>query len=489
MLALLYLGLAASLEQFTPDKADWSTFHSKAAHLTDHSPDGIDWLDSSVWEDWDGTAYDPSQHSKADFAKLICPTGDKVRGIRTLFYEHNPFADLKNPTKAEVDEWHRLALNHVRAMVGYTAAEYQIQPDKCLHLRALWSDERMWSRMWDATYEGTCEGDTNPHCGAGFIPSVSDQQPYLPADIESCGTRAGSEGLFNAAKANIPWSIKWSRPFCQTLGAEGFWGGHTGPWFHRSLFGWSWWDGDTGNANSNAGLRAKWSGPSGASLYIDPDITSGRFLVNGQEPRFPGFECEGRVWGDEAGTATECYERMLADASCGKRFMTYNSGGCACYPVDLASCVPSTVSGRLTWDFVPVPSSVRGYILPDTPLHSGKRCQDIIWKYTAGDAFDCLEKLMTEADPACGTTYMTWNSANGGCACYPPEQDTCTTTRESGRETYELQFDSSYDNDIQVDAADDSDMPVDNTSNAKLCHLFVGIRAACYCVLALLAVC
>merc|ERR1712194_201116 len=138
-------------------------------------------------------------------------------------------------------------------------------------------------------------------------------------------------------------------------------------------------------------------------------------------------------------------ERMMADDSCGKRFMTNNSGGCACYPVNLASCLQKGVAGRLTWDFVPVPSSTRGgYFLPDQKLHSGKRCQDILWKYTAGDAFDCLEKLMTEGDTACGTTYMTWNSANGGCACYPHEQDTCTTTRESGRETYEIQFDASY---------------------------------------------
>ena len=61
----------------------------------------------------------------------------------------------------------------------------------------------------------------------------------------------------------------------EQVGAEGFWGGHTGPWFHRSLFGFSWWDMDKDVANSNAGLRAKWSGPSGAVLYEDPDVTSG----------------------------------------------------------------------------------------------------------------------------------------------------------------------------------------------------------------------
>ena len=221
-----------SLEQFTPDKADWSTFQSKAVddneQNTDHSPDGVGWIEQDQWLPWDGTIYDPSNYSKQAFASLICP-GNTVRGIYELFYEHQPFANPKNPTKAEVDNWHAIALNHVRAMVGYTEPEYQVKPDKCLHLRALWSDERFRTRKWDtAEYPGTCEGSTDPHCGASFIPSKDDQQEYLPDGIEYCGSTAGSEGLFSAAKSNIPWSIKWIRPFCSTLGVEGFWGGHTG---------------------------------------------------------------------------------------------------------------------------------------------------------------------------------------------------------------------------------------------------------------------
>lgn len=210
--------------QYTPDKADWSTFYSKAVGNnvinTDHSPEGVGWIGANDWEEWDGTVYNPVDYSKAEFQALICP-GNTVRGVYELFKEHRPFADNEHPTKAEVDDWHAIALNHVRAMVGYTEEEYQIKPDKCLHLRALWSDERFRTRMWDTDdYPGTCEGSTNPHCGAGFIPSIIDQQPYLTGyeGIASCGGRAGSEGLFSAAKANIPWSIKWIRPFCQTLG-------------------------------------------------------------------------------------------------------------------------------------------------------------------------------------------------------------------------------------------------------------------------------
>ena len=92
------------------------------------------------------------------------------------------------------------------------------------------------------------------------------QAPYLPAGQDTCTTTAGAEGVFSGPKSNIPWcvamhsplpkyplthapsrsrpyillallhdttpprhrSIKWSRGLCNTLIAEGFWGGHTG---------------------------------------------------------------------------------------------------------------------------------------------------------------------------------------------------------------------------------------------------------------------
>jgi hypothetical protein len=52
--------------------------------------------------------------------------------------------------------------------------------------------------------------------------------------------------------------------------AEGFWGGHVGPWFHREKFGLSFWDNDPSNNNNNAVLRAKWTGNLMPSLYCNP---------------------------------------------------------------------------------------------------------------------------------------------------------------------------------------------------------------------------
>lgn len=270
------------LEQFTPDQANWESFATKPFELdvnTSHDPDGVGWLSPESWESakWDGTVYDPSKVTRQDFASCLCPSVDQVRGIREVFYQHKPFADNRNPTKAEVDEWHRIAINHVRALVGYNGEDREVKKDHCLFVRALWGDERKFTTVWDDKYSGTvgsaygpCQGSNNSHCGATFILDMEDQRPYLPADHEGCGTQQGSEGIFSGPKSNIPWSIKWSRGFCNTLIAEGFWGGHVGPWFHRGKFGFSFWDNDPSNNNNNAILRAKWSGELMENLYCNP---------------------------------------------------------------------------------------------------------------------------------------------------------------------------------------------------------------------------
>lgn len=270
-----------TLTQYTPDQADWSTFSSKpmaVSSITAHDPDSIGWL-SEEWPTWDGNVFDPSSMTRAEFHSALFPNGngDQLIGLREVFYEHQPFADNENPTKAEVDEWHRIAINHLRALVGYTSDDRQVQPDHSLFLRAHWGDERKFTDMWDADYPGTdgsaygpCDG-TNAHCGATFIPNAADQQPYLPDGVSEVTVTAGAEGVFNASKSNIPWSIKWVRSFSATLAAEGFWGGHTGPWFHREKFGFSFWDSDSGNSNSNAILRAKWGGTLMESAYQNPN--------------------------------------------------------------------------------------------------------------------------------------------------------------------------------------------------------------------------
>lgn len=270
------------LVQYTPDQADWSTFATKpftSGTNTGHDPNGVGWISNASWiaSAWDGTIYNPSKMTKSELSNAICPSVDRIRGIREVFYQHNPFADNMNPTKAEVDNWHRIALNHARALIGYTTADRLVKPDICMHARALWGDQRKHTTMWDAAYPGTtgsafgpCQGSSNGHCGATFLPSAADQAPYLPAGHAACNAVSGAEGVFSGPKSNIPWSLKWSRGLCNTLLTEGFWGGHTGPFFHREKFGFSFWDSDPSNNNNNAGLRAKWTGNLMPSLYCNP---------------------------------------------------------------------------------------------------------------------------------------------------------------------------------------------------------------------------
>jgi hypothetical protein len=272
----------AALEQYTPDQAKWDTFASKPFEKgsnSAHDPDGVDWIEPDAWAaaEWDGTIYNPSQMTKAEFAAAICPSVDRVRGIREVFYRHKPFADNRNPTKAEIDEWHRIAINHVRSLIGYTSEERQVKKDHCMFARALWGDERKFTSRWDAEYPGTlgsatgpCQGSSNAHCGATFIPNLGDQAAYLPDGHSGCSAEQGSEGIFSGPKSNIPWSLKWSRALCNTLITEGFWGGHVGPWFHREKFGLSFWDNDPNDNNSNTILRGKWTGKLMPNLYCDP---------------------------------------------------------------------------------------------------------------------------------------------------------------------------------------------------------------------------
>lgn len=281
-----YSDEGSELEQYTPNQANWETFANKPFNTRkkginkSHAPNDIGWISEQKWENarWDGTIYDPSKMTKKEFHKAIFPYPDVVRGLREVYDAHKPFKDINNPTKAEVDEWHRICINHIRALVGYTSEDRQVKKDHCLFARALWGDERKFTTMWDAKYPGKegsaygpCQDSSNGHCGATFVPDAEDRNPYLFVDYNSCkNTGTGAEGIFSASKSNIPWSIKWARSLGSALAKEGFWGGHVGPWFHREKFGFSFWDSNVKYNNSIAILRAKWGGALMPNGYEKP---------------------------------------------------------------------------------------------------------------------------------------------------------------------------------------------------------------------------
>jgi len=486
------------LQQFTPIKADWSTFQTKVPG-GNHDINAIDWISEDQWVPWNGEIYDPRDYSRAEFAEKICPAGgNTVRGLRELFYDSQPFVDNTNPTKAEVDNWHMVVLKHIRALVGYYESEYPIQPDPYLHARALFSQERHRTNIWDAKYpDGNCVGSTNEHCGASFVPTIEDQEglegylEFLPdgqSVIDPNGLGGGSEGISSAGKANIPWSIKWVRPLCSFLASEGFWGGHMQPFFVRSEFGWSWRDIDPNDPNSNTQVRLKWGGNSAPQKYENP--LKDKVLIDVTEPygvnpnaTYVGYECivpdnlkPFDTYFTKATDATDCYRQVMEEDKCGKRFLTFGEQdkegdglyGCACYPPQMESCNSTGQPDRRTWDFRPVSYSFGGLSVDITKTLRqvnqlpwiDRECENVKYVTNAASLSQCLEKLV-EADFKfcvdgfqydCEKNVITWNAnADGGneCGCYPlnsQTSDICITGRNkaSGRRTYELEADLSF---------------------------------------------
>jgi len=256
----------SKFDAYTPGPSDWLVHATKPfenTNHTSHEPDGVygvDWPSTT----WDGTIYNPALMTPADFYSGMCPNG-VVRGMRELFYQHNPFSDVNNPAKGEVDEWHRLLINHIRTLVGLPMPQYEIKKDYCTFAESRWFDERKHTTGWDTKYsEGdTCQVSPGSHCGFTFIPGAEDQGPYLPAGYPSCGPGfSGSEGMLGASPS-APWSTKFSGSFCGVLNNEGYWGGHVGPFWGRTKFGFSFWP--------TGGVRANWTGTGLPQLYCNPN--------------------------------------------------------------------------------------------------------------------------------------------------------------------------------------------------------------------------
>lgn len=279
--------------QYTPNQSDWGPITSKVMRRNPkgHAPKDAIWHGRPYqWSNytWDGKPYNPTRMKRQDFYKALCPsdTQEVVRGIREVYEKTRPFWNESNPQRREVDNWHTIFLNHIRALVGYTESNRQARPNQCISARALWAEERYFTSKWDRKYPGDSHGSppclprkqVNPHCGATFIPSNDDQKAYGVSGCTKWTPSGGStEGTFYT-RSSEGWAIKLGRSFCQTLRSEGFWGGHTGPWFHREIFGFSFHDDDEKNApleTSGGTMRAKWGGTLMSSKWAGGTYTDG----------------------------------------------------------------------------------------------------------------------------------------------------------------------------------------------------------------------
>ena len=236
---------------------------------TGHDPDSIGWITPETWEnaEWDGVPIDVTGKTIQEICALLFPTANTMRGLREYFYEIKPFADNKNPTVAEIENWNIHTIKHLRKLIG---SSIPIEIDHCLMLRAQWGLERKWSTVWDVDYPGAMgsssgpcqlngQASSNSHCGASFLPSAEDQVAYGRSLLDPCRMGAGTEGIATVP-TNLPWAIKLSRVISQFVCTEGM-VGHAGPFFTRTKVGMSWHHfGKDGTAGAATEFRGKWSG-------------------------------------------------------------------------------------------------------------------------------------------------------------------------------------------------------------------------------------
>lgn len=230
-----------------------------------HDPAGITWLPQAQWDlaTWDGvTTYDPCTLTASELCAAIWPgTGWIMRGSRALFESMQPFKDNSHPTVAEIENWNIAIIQHYRTLLGIS---HPIENDRALYLQAHFSDERKYTTYWDTAYPGTlgssfgpCVGMSpyNQHCGSSFIPSCSDQTPFLYPGEQCVTDTSFAEGVFGGEQ-DWPWFLKLSRVIRNIVCDEGI-TGHGGPFVSRSKVGMSF---KCDNSASTFGLRIKWGG-------------------------------------------------------------------------------------------------------------------------------------------------------------------------------------------------------------------------------------
>ena len=253
------------LTQYTPTIHDWTSLnehpftnpdyaHEPKSHAID-SPHNH-WFEWTAADEWDGvTLYNPQRVGQDGFSSGICLGAEKIRGLKQLYdaKKEQLFPDPINVTKAQMDEWHRLFINHLRVLTGLLEYDenynyvgntiYEVKNDVCVYARTLWSQERHRTTIWNSRYpEGRClddDGnvlDPNPHCGASFIPSYDDQKPYLPVGHRQCGGGdGGSEGVTQTL-SGLVWPLKIKRAVCSYMPSN-TWDPHAGPFFFREKIG------------------------------------------------------------------------------------------------------------------------------------------------------------------------------------------------------------------------------------------------------------
>jgi len=174
-----------------------------------------------------------------------------------------PFQNENDPTVKEFEDWSLIVLNHFRTLMSLNPVTY----DQRLFIKAQLSDERKNTGIWN-TYSGTldsafgpCIPGTNLHCGATFVPSETDQQPYW--NDYNCGyssvlphppfTHSSGESEAIGTFWNGNAMTAMSRVI-RNLVNGGNTGGHAAAFLFRPVVGYSI------SGPSSTTIRSKWTG-------------------------------------------------------------------------------------------------------------------------------------------------------------------------------------------------------------------------------------
>jgi hypothetical protein len=219
-----------------------------------HDPAGVTFITQEQWDVavWDGvTTFDPNVMSGEQLYQAIWPNpfGPNIKamlGLRQLYEEKNPFADVLSPTVQEIENWNVEVIKHLRVLLRYDPIHYPLVKDPEMFYKAHWAMERFRSTIWDTSYPanstpyyGPCVGTTDSHCGASFVPNCSDQVPYYLDSNQVCITNDGVlEGMF-MSRNDHPWCVKLSIVLAGLVRSEHI-TGHMVPILSRTKIGMSW---------------------------------------------------------------------------------------------------------------------------------------------------------------------------------------------------------------------------------------------------------
>ncbi len=207
----------------------------KSGLLTDQSPTGntIPDLSRTAWDKlcWDGTVYNPCDKTRSQVCEYLFPGGVTMRGLEQLYNALQPFADPKNPTAAELDEWHLQVVRLLRNLIGKTTPVDNVE---CFYKRAQWYSEKKYSTYWDSKYpnHASCGPTPGGHCGFTFEPDCTEQNAVYGS---CCQPAPAVEGVGSVDK-NLPWSVKLSNVIKNMICADGL-TNHGGPWTNSRQMG------------------------------------------------------------------------------------------------------------------------------------------------------------------------------------------------------------------------------------------------------------